>query len=403
MARSISLHISSPTPPALPATATQVLRDYEHWLLSRYGSVGTYLDHAKSFLKRFKSGGTLLRQLETFASGKSITGRSILKRFARFLEEKKIDSLQIDFSSSPLPRGNIYVKLFLLSQKDRLKSRRTKATYATVLNHYFERIGHLRHLEKVTAEQFIFSSKHSDFTSSLYASVLRSFCGWALSYLDTPDEELSPTEHKIKAGLSVVSKRSLRQIAAIKSTVRKTKGYYKESLSEHERNKMLKAASPSSFDLAVLALMACNGLRPIEVERLSVKDIDLKAQQLKVWGKGRTERSKETIALFLTTRSALRAYLKESRLKKGKLFPDLSYKKIHAIVLHYLDKIKVLQKRGPFSPHSLRHTAGQLLYDSGIPLEYIQRTLRHSTMASTLIYTEKAIERSYFKRMKSVR
>jgi len=393
---------SNATSPAPLATTTEVLSDYEQWLLLHYGSVGTYLDHAKSFLKRFKPSGTLARQLDTFAAAKSITGRSILKRFGRFLEEKKINSIKKDFPVDPLPRGNVFVKLYLLSQKDHLKSERSRSTYATVLNNYFEEIHQLKHCEKVTAERFIFSKDHSDFTASLYASVLRSFARWALSYLETPDEELSREERKLKAGLSVCSKRSLRDVASIKSPLKKKRGFYKESLSRSERDKMLKVAD-SSFDRAVLTLMSWNGLRPIEVERLTVKDIDLKRCTLKIWGKGRTEKSKEVIALFPTTRNSLRSYLQESKVKTGQLFPRLNYKKIHELVLRYLGKIKVLQKRGPFSPHSLRHTAGQLLYDQGIPLEYIQRTLRHSSMASTLVYTEKAIERSYFKKMRNIR
>ena len=70
------------------------------------------------------------------------------------------------------------------------------------------------------------------------------------------------------------------------------------------------------------------------------------------------------------------------------------------MVMKYLDKIGVTKKRGPFSPHSLRHTAGQLLYDQGIPLEFIQKTLRHTNMESTLVYAQKAIDRAYFRKMK---
>src|SRR5437870_2119755 len=86
------------SPPAPQRYATQVLRDYEHWLQSHYGSTATYLPHAKSFLTRFKSGGSLSTQLETFSRTKSPTGRSLLNRFGSFLEEKKIDNLYNDLN-----------------------------------------------------------------------------------------------------------------------------------------------------------------------------------------------------------------------------------------------------------------------------------------------------------------
>jgi integrase len=54
---------------------------------------------------------------------------------------------------------------------------------------------------------------------------------------------------------------------------------------------------------------------------------------------------------------------------------------------------------GKFTPHSLRHTAGQIMYDKGVSLEFIQKTLRHSSMETTMVYAQRAIDRMYFKKM----
>ncbi|MCZ8217197.1 MAG: site-specific integrase, partial [Cyclobacteriaceae bacterium] len=112
------------------------------------------------------------------------------------------------------------------------------------------------------------------------------------------------------------------------------------------------------------------------------------------------QRHKDTIVLFKTVAKEISTYLKQSKIKNGTLFPGLTYKGLHAMVMEQFRKIKLPLSKALFSPHSLRHTAGQLLYDDGVPIEFIQRTLRHTSMQSTLVYAQKAIERSYFKEMK---
>jgi len=388
--------------PVQTLRASETLSDYEQWLLSNYGSIGTYRDHAKSFLRRFREQGSLLNQLDTFASRKSITGRSILNRFRKFLEEKNIRSVSNDLKTTggdALPLSNVYVKLYLVSNKDRLRSKRSRSTYATILNNYFNLIGSVKHFEKITAQRFAFAKGFSEFTSALYATVLKSFARWALTYLTTPDDELSSSERKIKGALGEMSIRSLRDILAMKATVSVRKLYYKESLSKRDRDRLLSSCT-TSRERAIIVLMAYEGLRPVELERLTVNDFDFRKSTMAVWGKGRSARNKETIALFSIVSRQVRAYVKESKIKKGKLFPELTYKTLHELVSSLFKKTKL--RATMLSPHSLRHTAGQLLYDEGVPLEFIQRTLRHTSMQSTLVYARKAIERSYFKQMKEI-
>lgn len=390
--------------PAPIRPASEILSDYEQWLLTHYGSIGTYRDHAKSFLRRFKANGSLLSQLDTFAAKKSITGRSILNRFRKFLEAKRITStendLRKDSRESRLPISNAYVKLFMAMSTDRLKSSKTLSTYATILNSYFNSIGDIRHFEKITAERFIFAKGFSPFTSSLYGSVLKAFAKWALGYVSTPDEELSAQEQKIKATFGDVSAKSLRDVATIETKTGPRKLYYKESLTKKQRDRLLELCN-STEEKVIIALMAYNGLRPVEVERLSVDDIDFRKFSISIWGKGRSVRHKETIALFKTVAVCLKVYLKESGVKKGKLFPCLSYQTLHETVKQLFRKLRLKFDKNLnhqiYSPHSLRHTCGQLLYDEGVPLEFIQRTLRHTSMESTLVYARKAIEKSYFK------
>lgn len=389
---------SSPAP-APVRYATQVLNDYEHWLQANFKTTSSYLPHARSFLIHYKTGGSLLTQIDTVSRHKSPTAKSLLKRFQLFLIEKGIDQLHNDLLEERLPKASILVKLFLLSSKDRLKSKTSRQTYANILNGYLRYAGDIRHIEKFTAERFIFSKQRSDFTTRLYVSVVRNFVEWILSYLDAPDDELSPLELGIKHSFSRNQIHSLKQILSIRSKTPDTTTYHKDSLNKSERERLLKAGK-SSYERTVIALMAWNGLRPIEVIRLATKDINLSKGMISVWGKGRSKKSRQIIPAFKVVRRELRVYLKERGAKPGRLFAKLNYKSLHELVMMRLNQIRVTKNRGPFSPHSLRHTAGQLLYDQGIPLEFIQKTLRHTSLESTLVYAQKAIDQAYLRRMK---
>lgn len=400
MQRSLVKTLSAPAPLRY---ATGVLSDYEHWLVSNFNTSATYLAHARSFLIHYKTGGSLSTQIDTVSKRKNATAKSLLKRFQLFLLEKGIDELYNDLSEERLPKASVLVKLFLLSIKDRLKSKTSRATYATILNGYLKYVGDPAHIEKFTAERFIFSRQRSDFTSRLYVSVIRNFAQWILSYLEAPEEHLSPLEVGIKNSFSIKQIYSLKQILTIRGKPAGKAAYHKDSLTRGERDKLIKQCQ-GSYEKSIVALMSHNGLRPIEVVRLTVKDIDIKKAMITVWGKGKSRKNAQSIPAFKATRKELRAYLKERKPmpKNGKLFPKLNYKTLHALVMKRLDQIGVTRKRGPFSPHSLRHTAGQLLYDMGIPLEFIQKTLRHSSMETTLVYAQRAIDRAYLRKMRKV-
>ncbi|MCZ8355361.1 MAG: tyrosine-type recombinase/integrase, partial [Cyclobacteriaceae bacterium] len=63
-------------------------------------------------------------------------------------------------------------------------------------------------------------------------------------------------------------------------------------------------------------------------------------------------------------------------------------------------QFRKLKLKGRYTPHSLRHTAGQLMYEKKIPLEIIQKTLRHADLRTTLVYAQRVVDNQYFKRLK---
>jgi integrase len=379
--------------------ASQVLIDYEYWLKRKYGVTGTYLVNAKSFLKSYKQGGDVQSQLIDYIGQRSTSLRSILTRFLRFLEIKNFNYLINDLNEPKLPISNLYIKLFLASSQDRLRSKGSLSIYATVLNGYFSSIkDDLTRINKRTAGKYILSPTLSDYTKQLYKSVLRAFCQWALSYQGLDASDLSREQRLVKKEMKKISVQSLREVASIRVILPRSLSstYHKESLTEAQRKRLLKICK-NPRDRAIITLMAWNGLRSIEVLRLMVSDLKFSQGKISIWGKGKSEKSKDTIKLSSTTKKELLAHLKRTKLARGKVFPDLTRKELDELINLYFRRLRV---KGKFSPHSLRHTAGQVMYDKKIPLELIQKTLRHADMRTTMIYAQKAIDKSYFKRLR---
>ena len=383
---------------ALPR-ASQVLIDYEYWLKKRYGVTGAYLVNAKSFLKTYKQGGDVQSQLIDYINERAVSLRSILNRFLRFMEMRKFKFLVNDLNEPKLPISNVYVKLFLISVQDRLRSKGSLSTYATILNGYFSSIkDDISRINKRTAGKFVLDPTRSDYTKRLYKTVLKAFCEWALTYQHIDASELSKEQRMIKRGLRKVSIQSLREVSSIRVVLPRslTITYHKDSLTENQRSRLLKLAK-SSHDRAIFSLMAWNGLRTIEVLRLSVGDVKTSQGKIAIWGKGKSEKSKDIIKLSSVTKKELLPYLKNKKTKKGKLFNEINRRELDVLVNSYLKKLRV---PGKLSPHSLRHTTGQLMYERKTPLEYIQKTLRHADIRTSMIYSQKAIDKTYFKRLR---
>lgn len=380
-------------------TASQILVDYEYWLKRKYGVTGTYLVNAKSFLKTYKPGGDVLSQLADYIQQKNTSLRSILNRFYLFLESKKIEFLINDLNEPKLPISNVYVKLFLASIQDRLRSKGSVAIYATVLNGFFITIkDDISRINKRTAEKYILSPRLSDYTKRLYKTVIKSFCEWVLSYQVLEASELSKEQRIIKSSLKKISAQSLKEVASLRVVLPRTltSTYHKDSLTKHQRDRLLLLAK-TPRDRAILSLMAWNGLRSIEVLRLSVGDLKLSQGRMAVWGKGRSEKSKDVIKMSSIVKREVTNYLRKEGIKKGKIFPELDRKLLDELVMTYFRKLRV---RGRYTPHSLRHTAGQIMYENGVILEFIQKTLRHADLRTTMIYTQKAVDKNYLKKMR---
>lgn len=144
-------------------------------------------------------------------------------------------------------------------------------------------------------------------------------------------------------------------------------------------------------DLAILLLLARLGLRAGEVARLSLEDIDWRAGEVTIHGKGSTS---ERLPLPHEVGERLVTYLRAGRppmvdfrevfvSMKAPLRP-LSPTAVTHVVASACKRAGV----EPVHAHRLRHTLASDLLRAGTPLAQIAPVLRHASVATTAIYAK---------------
>ena len=153
-------------------------------------------------------------------------------------------------------------------------------------------------------------------------------------------------------------------------------------------------------DLAMLETFYATGMRVSELQGLSLRDLDLVGDHVKVRGKGRKER---IVPLGGAAGRALRRYeprrlevlRRSDRPDREALFISeqgrrLSVRRIQDLVREYLDAVA---DAGELSTHSLRHSFATHLLDAGADLMAVKELLGHASLSSTRIYTHTSKER----------
>ena len=181
----------------------------------------------------------------------------------------------------------------------------------------------------------------------------------------------------------------------IKSPKQQQAGHKRDYLSGNQINEMLQNAQ-SKRDYAMLLLISTCGLRTIEIVRANVEDIRTlgEATVLYVQGKGRSEKT-EFVKLSQPVIDALKEYLSErgnvnqneplfvseSRRNRGK---RLTTRTISGIAKQAMKRAGYDSSR--LTAHSLRHSAATLALLAGVELTDISAFMRHSSIATTMIY-----------------
>ncbi len=145
-------------------------------------------------------------------------------------------------------------------------------------------------------------------------------------------------------------------------------------------------------DRALLELLYASGLRVSELASLTLGQISLDTNEIRVLGKGSKERM---VLMGEPAAEALRSYLEQGRPKlvRGKrndaLFLNrygqrLAERQVQRILQQYAKKSGIGKR---VHPHLLRHTFATHLLDGGADLRVVQELLGHARLSSTQIYT----------------
>ncbi|MCA9505881.1 MAG: tyrosine recombinase XerC [Myxococcota bacterium] len=153
-------------------------------------------------------------------------------------------------------------------------------------------------------------------------------------------------------------------------------------------------------DRALVELLYGTGIRIGELVALDVRDLELRAQEIRVLGKGRKER---VVPIPSEARKALAAWVEVRRhpgLLREPLFISLrSRREEKPRRLAAREARRILAERAVGAnldehvhPHRLRHSYATHLLDMGADLREIQELLGHASLSTTQKYTAVSIE-----------
>ncbi len=185
---------------------------------------------------------------------------------------------------------------------------------------------------------------------------------------------------------------------------RRPEAHTRAVLRDAEVQRLLEAPPAATLiglrDRALMALMVFGGLSEIEIVRANLDDVDrtLMGVVLRVQGKGRQSKDAQ-IPLDATAADPLDAYLAARGRPPSAQAPlvvshghrsdgtRLNTRSVRGRVNVHL-RTAGLKRRG-VSPHSLTHTAAIIWLQAGLPVEEVQRRMRHGTLETTLIHFRK--------------
>ena len=143
-------------------------------------------------------------------------------------------------------------------------------------------------------------------------------------------------------------------------------------------------------DYAILVLLARLGLRAAEIAVLRLDDIDWRAGEIVVRGKGHTE---ERLPLPCDVGEAIADYLRDGRPRRPEreVFLRVSAPLRGLAPEGVSEVVRAASERaglGSFGAHRLRHTAGTEMLRAGASLPEVAQVLRHRSVATTAIYAK---------------
>ncbi|MEP6813918.1 MAG: tyrosine recombinase XerC [Marmoricola sp.] len=151
-------------------------------------------------------------------------------------------------------------------------------------------------------------------------------------------------------------------------------------------------------DAAILELLYATGIRVGELCGLDTDDVDRGRRVVRVFGKGRKER---TVPYGVPAERALDRWLVSGRPALfatgagAALFLGARGRRVDQRAVRTLvhERIQDVPGAPDLGPHGLRHTAATHLLEGGADLRTVQELLGHASLATTQIYTHVTTDR----------
>lgn len=154
-------------------------------------------------------------------------------------------------------------------------------------------------------------------------------------------------------------------------------------------------------DRAIIELFYASGIRLSELINLTIDNVDIDNNVIKVKGKGRKER---IIPVGPAAIGAISDYLNKRddhftkravEYDSGVVFNAKNGKKLYPALLNritneYISMISEVKKK---SPHVLRHSFATHLLNHGADIRAVKDLLGHSSLSTTQIYTHVSVDR----------
>lgn len=174
----------------------------------------------------------------------------------------------------------------------------------------------------------------------------------------------------------------------------------REPLTDIEMEK-IRSACKTLREKAIVELLYSTGCRVSELCTIKIEDIDLKAREVHVLGKGKKHRT-----VFLNARAvvALTNYINNRGFQSDYVIASersphngVTTRTIQIIIKTLGEKAKIA---GKVFPHRIRHTTATDAINHGMPIEQVQTLLGHEKVTTTQIYAKclkDNLKNNYFK------
>lgn len=235
-------------------------------------------------------------------------------------------------------------------------------------------------------EEFIFKNRNGKGWSKISKEDIEDF----IEYLVAEKYEFTSINRMLSA-LSGLYKyfvdKKMLDVNVVDGVRRLRPSYHeREALPMDIVKKVLHQPNLEASTKAIISLIVESGLRIGEVMSLKYEDVDMKYNQIRVFGKGRSER----IVFFgPMTNKYLSEYLR-GRCFNGAIFP-MSRRQYNWDIYH---ACKPFAGNHKCSPHILRHTFATECLSNGMPMDVLMLTLGHKSIDTTMLYTHCKSSRS---------